>query len=334
MNHQSARRKLLTRASALGIAGLAGVPTRAVAEPAPEVDRVRLAHWSAICTAPQYVAESLLRAEGFAEVEYVHGVYQTGEPFVSPGKADFDMDTAAMILTYADAGEPVVALAGVHLGCYELFGNERVSTIRDLKGKAVPIDGKFGSKHVLLSSMLAYVGLEPSRDIHWVDTSNDEGMKLFAQGKVDAFLGYPPEPQELRARKIGHVIVNTATDKPWSQYFCCILYSHRDFVRANPVATKRVVRAILKSADLCVESPVVAARLIVDRGFTGSYEYALETLTEVNYKVWRTYEPEDTLRFNALRLREVGMIRNTPQKLIERGTDWRFLNELKRELKA
>ena len=52
------------------------------------------------------------------------------------------------------------------------------------------------------------------------------------------------------------------------------------------------------------------------------------------YNRWRDDDPEDTLRFHALRLREVGMIKSTPQKLIAQGTDWRFLNELKQELKA
>jgi NitT/TauT family transport system substrate-binding protein len=151
---------------------------------------------------------------------------------------------------------------------------------------------------------------------------------------VDAVLGYPPEPQQLRARKVGQVIVNTATDKPWSQYFCCILYSHRDFVRANPVATKCVTRAILKAVDLCAESPALAARQMVDRKVAQSYQVALETLRDVRYDAWRSYDPADALRFHALRLREVGMIKATPQKLLEQGADWRFLNELRKELKA
>ena len=59
-----------------------------------------------------------------------------------------------------------------------------------------------------------------------------------------------------------------------------------------------------------------------------------QTLTELPYDRWREYDPEDTLRFYALRLHEAGMIKSTPNKLIAEGTDWRFLNELKRELKA
>jgi NitT/TauT family transport system substrate-binding protein len=329
------RRRFLAGASAVGAASVLGIRSTPAAEPPPEITSVRIAHWSAICTAPQYVAEALLRAEGFTDIQYPKGVHLgAGRSFVSPGNADFDMDAPSMILTYLDAGIPLITLAGVHLGCYELFGTERVRSIRDLKGRTVPVDGFAGAKYVLLSSMLAYVGLDPRKDINWLDVPNEEGLKLFAEGKVDAFLGYPPEPQELRARNIGRVIVNTATDKPWSQYYCCMLYGRRDFVRAYPAATKRFTRAILKAADLCAQAPERAARQIVDKGFTQNYDYAVETLKEVPYNVWRTYDPEDTLRFNALRLREVGMIKSTPQKLIAQGTDWRFLNELKKELKA
>ncbi|MBV8334723.1 MAG: ABC transporter substrate-binding protein, partial [Alphaproteobacteria bacterium] len=42
----------------------------------------------------------------------------------------------------------------------------------------------------------------------------------------------------------------------------------------------------------------------------------------------------DTIRWYALRLRETGFVKSSPQKIIADGTDWRFLNELKRELKA
>ena len=100
------------------------------------------------------------------------------------------------------------------------------------------------------------------------------------------------------------------------------------------MATKRVLRAILKNADICATAPERAARRMVDAGFAENYDYALQTLTEVPYNKWREYDPEDTMRFFALRMREVDMINSTPNKIIAEGTDWRFLNELKRELKA
>jgi NitT/TauT family transport system substrate-binding protein len=94
------------------------------------------------------------------------------------------------------------------------------------------------------------------------------------------------------------------------------------------------LRALLKAIDFCAADPAAAARRLVNEGITDRYDYALQTLTELPYDRWREYDPEDTLRFYALRLHEAGMVTSTPQKILAEGTDWRFLNELKRELKA
>jgi NitT/TauT family transport system substrate-binding protein len=230
-------------------------------------------------------------------------------------------------------------VAGLHTGCFELFAHEPIRTIGDLKGRRFGINALGSGKHVYVAIMAAQVGLDPHKDIEWVEGSPHTPLQLFPielfiERKVDAFLGFPPEPQELRARKIGRVIVNTTTDKPWSQYFCCMLVGNRAFVRAHPIATKRVLRAILKANDVCAAEPERAARRLVDGGFTQRYDYALQTLTELPYATWREFDAEDSLRFFALRLHEVGMIKSSPNALLAEGTDWRFLNELKRELKA
>ena len=130
------------------------------------------------------------------------------------------------------------------------------------------------------------------------------------------------------------MIVDSSVDRPWSQYFCCVLAGNAHFVRNNPVATKRVLRAILKAADLCAAEPKRVAQRLVDGGFAARYDYALQALSVIPYDRWRDYDPEDTIRFYALRLHEVGMIKSTPNTIIAEGTDWRFFNELKRELKA
>jgi NitT/TauT family transport system substrate-binding protein len=188
-------------------------------------------------------------------------------------------------------------------------------------------------RHLFLASMASYVGLDPRQDIHWVTDPPAVAMRLFAEGQVDAFMGFPPEPQELRAKQIGHVVVNTTLDRPWSQYFCCMVIGDREFIRTHPVATKRALRALLKANQICALEPERAARLLVDKGYTQAYEYTLQTLQEIPYSQWREYDPEDTVRFHSLRLHEIGMLKSSPQKLIAEGTDWRFLNELKKELK-
>jgi NitT/TauT family transport system substrate-binding protein len=146
--------------------------------------------------------------------------------------------------------------------------------------------------------------------------------------------GFPPEPQALRARGIGRVIVNTNVDRPWSHYFCCLLVANRRFVQEQPDATKRATRSILKAADICASQPERAAQLLVDRGYIAELGDAVQALKDVPYDRWREYDPEDTVRFYALRLQEAGMIKASPDVIIRNGTDWRVLNELKRELKA
>jgi NitT/TauT family transport system substrate-binding protein len=147
-------------------------------------------------------------------------------------------------------------------------------------------------------------------------------------------LAFAPQGHELRAKKAGRVILDTTVDRPWAQYFCCIVVGDRDYVAKYPNATKRALRAFLKAADICAQDPQRAARMLVDRGFEPRYDVALEVLKELPYRRWRESDPEDTLRFYALRLHEAGMIKSTPTKIIAQGTDWRFLNELKKELKV
>jgi NitT/TauT family transport system substrate-binding protein len=100
------------------------------------------------------------------------------------------------------------------------------------------------------------------------------------------------------------------------------------------MATKRVLRAVLRAADICAADPQRAARFLSDRLYEPRFQIGLNVMKRLPYNRWREADPEDTLRFHTLRLHEVGMIKSTPQKLIAQGTDWRFLNELRKELKG
>jgi NitT/TauT family transport system substrate-binding protein len=310
-------------------------PRAPAAEGALETTTVRLPRNPGICVAPQYVGEELLRAEGFADIRYVD-VASSAEfnEALTSGKADFNLTFASVLVSGIGGGGTITMLAGVHVGCLELFGHEGIRGIADLKGKTVGVTALGSSEHMFVSVMAAHIGLDPSNDIRWVTSRSPTPDELFADGKIDAVLEGPPMAQDLRARHIGHVVASSTLDRPWSQYFCCMLAGNRDYVRDHPVATKRVLRAILKATDLCATEPARVARSLVDGRFTPRYDYALQFLSEVPYDKWREYDPEDTIRFYALRLHEAGFIKASPQKIIADGTDWRFLNELKRELKA
>jgi NitT/TauT family transport system substrate-binding protein len=151
-----------------------------------------------------------------------------------------------------------------------------------------------------------------------------EGMREVQAGQADRVLD----------RHIGHTLVNTTLDHPWSQYFCCMMVANREFVRKHPVATKRALRAIVKATNVCAAEPERVARMLVDRGFAKSYDAVLQVLREVPYSRWREYDAAATIRFMALRMLEAGVIKSSPNKFLAQGTDWRFLNELKKELKG
>ncbi len=113
-----------------------------------------------------------------------------------------------------------------------------------------------------------------------------------------------------------------------------MIVSGRDFPKKYPVAAKRAVRAIVKATAICAQEPERVARLLVDRGVVKQYDYALQIVKELPYARWRDYDSTDTLRFYALRLHEAGMVKITPQKVLAEGSDLRFVNELRKELKG
>jgi len=328
------RRRFLASLSSAVTAGLFG-GSKAVAEEGPlETTRIRLYDWTGLCIAPQFVAEELLKAEGFADVQYVRAepTGQLPNPLLASGTVDINSQFSAPSILSIEAGDPVIFLGGLHVGCFELFGTGQIRSVRDLKDKRVAIPAFGSPHHVFLASMAAYVGLDPSRDINFVTYPASQSMQLLADSKIDALLSFPPVPQELRAKKVGHVILNSSVDRPWSQYFCCTISGNREFVRKHPTATKRAMRALLKAVDLCAAEPERAARIVADRGYP--YDYSVQSMREIPYAKWRDYDPEDAVRFYALRLRDAGMIKSSPNKILAEGADWRFWNELKRELKS
>jgi NitT/TauT family transport system substrate-binding protein len=330
------RRDLVFAAATTVAAGLVWSNARRAGraqEARPETTRVTIAKSPSLCVMPQYVVDELLADEGITEVEYV--VTDAGpllSEAIAGGQIDFAMHFSGPLVLLLDRGSKVTMLAGIHVGCFELFAKDGIDSVADLKGRSVGTSALESSSHVFLSAMAALVGLDPAKDINWVTSAEPKPIDLFLDGKVDAFLGFPPEPQRLRAQGVGNVIVNSAQDRPWSQYFCCMLAGNPEFVRTKPNAAKGVVRAMLRATDLCLSAPTRVARQVVDRGFTPNYEYAVQTLSDVPYGKWRDYDPEDTIRFFALRLHEAGMIKSSPDRIIAEGADWRLLHEVRREL--
>ena len=335
------RRTFLAGAAAAGAASLFGTLTPAAAAlPPPETNSVRLGRWigGAYCWESLYLAGVLLRADGMTDVRYVQGdqKYFDSSQWFAAGETDFDFNMPPMHIRSIEAGVPIKIVAGVHSGCWELRANDRVNSIADLKGKRVGVWAMNDHPQTFLQLLINYVGLDPHHDLEWVVgvPKNGSLMQNFIEGKVDAFLVDTSQYSEVRAKNVGHTVFSNLVDRPWSEYFCCMIAGRSDYVDKYPVATKRVLRAIFKSVEFCVSNPKSAARAVVDQGFLPSYDGALTTLQNTGHNRWSEYDPEDSVRFYALRLLEAGMIKSSPQEIIAKGTDFRFFDELKRELKT
>jgi NitT/TauT family transport system substrate-binding protein len=320
-----------------GTAALIGLkPEISAAEPPPETTTLRLRVWRPSCWAPFHVAEPLLREEGFTDVQYVMGPGPKYPEMLKDGLVDLSPEFAGLNLYNMERhNPPIKILSGLHVGCYALVGSKRINSVTDLKGKTVWTGSvKNNGPHIFFSVIVSYVGLDPRKDINYVWVKKDEAMRLFREGKIDAFMSFPPGPQELMDKGIGRLLVDTNVDRPWSQYFCCMISGHRDFVEKNPIATKRALRAILKANDICARDPEHALRVLQQKKIWTKSEtkYILQSLREIPWAKWRVYNPEETIRIYALRMKEVDIIKTPPEELIEKYADWRFLKQLKKEL--
>jgi NitT/TauT family transport system substrate-binding protein len=145
------RRRFLTTLSLVGAAGLVRPQRAFAAEGALETTTVRIANLPGICIAPQYVAEELLRAEGFADVQYVRLAPGSNSPEgIARGEVDFGLNFASVLVSGLDRGVEMTVLGGVHVGCFELFVNEGIRSLTELKGKTVGINWLGSPGHLFL----------------------------------------------------------------------------------------------------------------------------------------------------------------------------------------
>jgi ABC-type nitrate/sulfonate/bicarbonate transport system substrate-binding protein len=103
-SRQSRRRLLATLSSAAGVS-LIGSPNVFAQQAPPETSRIRLSKSAAICVAPQYVAEDLLRAEGFTDVEYVLRPPAALAEALGRGEVDLAMHFSPPCIVAIDAGQ-------------------------------------------------------------------------------------------------------------------------------------------------------------------------------------------------------------------------------------
>jgi len=316
-------------------------PGAGAALPPPEITTVRLVS-PAACDPPTALAKEFLLEEGFTDIQYVRVPVTTTE-WLTADKADFHSGYGNLIAANVDAGLPMVTLAGIHPGCMELFATPGISTIRDLRGKTIAVNATNASDQFygFFSILLAYVGVDQRTEVNFIEVGPDLNAlrDAFVDGRSQAFIAPAAFGPSLHRnpKNPGKVILDTTMDKPWSQYYCCTLVANRDWARRYPVATKRVTRAILRATDAVAKDKPRAAHEYVARGFYAApsptdEDITNEVIRDLSYD-WREIDPEETLRFFALRLADAKLIKSTPQQIIAQGSDFAFMREQRTALK-
>jgi NitT/TauT family transport system substrate-binding protein len=305
--------------------------------PPPETTTVRFVS-PASCDPPSALAKEFLLEEGFTDIQYVKSPNTTTE-WLTKDVADFSTGYGITIAANVDAGLPYLALAGVHPGCFELFVTPGIATLSDLRGKTVAVNATNASDqfYSFFSVLLASIGIDPRSQVNFVEIGPgvDALRDAFLDGRSQAFIAAGAFGPALRRdpKNPGRVILDTTRDRPWSQYYCCELATNRNWAQKNPVATKRVTRAVLRASDVVAKDKARAAREYVARfPENGSEEIVNEVIKDLSYD-WRGLDPEDTLRFFALRLADAKLVRSTPQQIIAQGSDFAYMRQLKTELK-
>jgi NitT/TauT family transport system substrate-binding protein len=348
------RRELFRRSLAFG-ATMAGGRLLAACEPVPSATTSSSAtlpppetttvRWvSPPPCDPLWNAKDYLLAEGFTDLQIVP-ITPTTTEWLTADKADFNTGGyPSLIATNVDAGLPIVYLAGIHPGCYELFATPGIGTIRDLRGKTIAVNATNVSDqfYSFFAILLAYVGIDPRTEVNFIEVPPDSAAlrDAFLDGRSQAFIAPAASGPLLRRnpKNPGKVILDTTMDKPWSQYYCCNLVANRDWVRRYPIATKRFTRAILRAADGVAKDKPRAAREYVASGLNSTIgspineEITNEVIRDLSYD-WRELDPEETLRFFALRLADAKLVKGTPQQIIAQGSDFAYMRQLRTELK-
>jgi NitT/TauT family transport system substrate-binding protein len=346
------RRELLRRSLAVGATITGGALLAACEQsqttatspgatlPPPETTTVR--YVSPAACDPLWAVRDYLLEEGFKDIQFVRTPVTTTE-WLTADKADFNSGYGTLIAASVDVGLPIVSLAGIHPGCFEIWATPGISTIRDLRGKTIAVNAKSKSDQFygFFSILLAYVGVDPQTEVNFIEIGPDFTAlrDAFVDGRSQAVIASGTAGPVLRRnpKNPGKVILDTTMDKPWSQYYCCNLVANRDWARRYPIATKRFTRAILRAADAVAKDKPRAAREYVTRGFPvapGPTEEELtnEAIRDLSYD-WREFDPEETLRFFALRLADAKLIKSTPQQIIAQGSDFAYMRQLRTELK-
>jgi NitT/TauT family transport system substrate-binding protein len=301
--------------------------------PPPETTTIGLA--GDPCDSAIFGAERYLREEGFTDIQFTD---LAGNAAIVAGKAQIGRGFPTGFFSLVESGTPkVVTLGGLHPGCVEIWAQPGIASLKDLRGRNITVAAKTlaNAAYSYMAMTLKQAGIDP-RDVNWVVQADADTLKLYLDGKNDAvFVAAAAVPALMKnpANK-GHVIHSQAIEEPWKSTNCCFIIASEPWYRANPIAAKRALRAIYRTADTLPADRADAAKLATDKGLYGGVAAFANVRDAANMVPldWRSYDVEKAIRFYAPLLTDVGVLKASTDDLLK-VVDLRIFKELSTELK-
>lgn len=310
----------------------AAAPTVAATLPPPETTSIRLT--AGACDSAIFGAERFLREEGFSNVQFGDGSTFAG---ITAGTVDLGNAFPPPFFNSVESGPKVVSLGGLHTGCVEIWAQPGIASLKDLKGHSITVTSKAlaNLQYSFVAIALKQAGVDP-KEVNWVVQSDADTLKLYLDGKSDAVFVATTGAAALKKNPAnkGQIIYSQVMDEPWKSTNCCFIVASEAWYRANPIAAKRAMRAIYRTADALPADRADAAKLATDKGLFGGAA-ALANVREAANMVpldWRTYDQEKAVRFYAPLLMDVGVLKASTDDLLK-AIDLRIFKELTTELK-
>jgi NitT/TauT family transport system substrate-binding protein len=298
----------------------------------PETTSIKLT--AAPCDSAIFGAERYLRDEGFTDVQITDMATPAA---IAAGGSNLGNAFPQAFFNSVESGPKVVSLGGLHPGCVEIWAQPGIASVKDLKGRSITVTGKsLGNlAYSYVAMVLKQAGVDP-KDVNFVVQADANPLQLYLDGKSDAvFVATTGVPALMKnpANK-GHVIHSQVMDEPWKSTNCCFIIASEQWYGANPIAAKRAMRAIYRTADALPANRGDAAKLATDKNLFGGAA-ALANVTEAANMVpleWRAYDLEKAVRFYAPLLTDVGVLKASTGDILK-AVDIKIYKELSTELK-
>jgi NitT/TauT family transport system substrate-binding protein len=235
--------------------------------------KVRVGYIGLTCEAPIFTAvEKGFFKEENLDVSLVKCEWANYKDVLALGGFDVTHHLVMYFLKPVEQGLDVKFTGGIHHGCLRVQSAAKgnIKTIEDLRGKRIGVPGMGTPPFIFANRVLGSHGINPSKDITWlVFPAGELGLAL-DKGEVDAVADSEPIGSLLLQEGKVRNVADQATDKPYTDEYCCAVLANGKFLAKNPKAAAAATRALLKAAKWVQTNPGAAAQLSVEKKYLAS----------------------------------------------------------------